>query len=62
MRPYFGRCDIPPRLLRGRHDDRLEGDRGGRVVGLRRHVSKDHRYGMPARVTALKPGSAIRRL
>jgi hypothetical protein len=55
MRPNVGRCDLAPRLLRGRHKHRLERDRGGHVVGVRRHVGEDHRHGMLARVTALEP-------
>jgi hypothetical protein len=46
---------MAPRLLRGRPEDRLERDRGGRVVGVRRHVGEHHRHGMLARVTALEP-------
>ena len=49
MRPYVGRRDMAPRLLRGHHEDRLERDRGGHVVGVRRHVGEDHRHRVLAR-------------
>ena len=54
MRPNVGRCDMTPRLLRGRHKDRREPDQGGHVVGVRRHVGEDHRHGMLAGLTALE--------
>ncbi len=60
MRPDVGRGDMAPRLLRGRHEERLDPDRRRLVVGLGRHVGEDHRHGMLARVTALEPRGIVR--
>ena len=60
MGPNIGRRDMAPRLLRGRHDDGLERDWDGHVVGLRRHVGEDHRHGVFPRVTALEPRGIVR--
>lgn len=62
MRPYVGRYARAPRRLRGHHQGRLERDRGGHVIGLRRQVSDDRRYGMLARVTALELGAIAGRV
>lgn len=62
MRPHVGRCDMAPRLLQCRHNERLERGRGGHVVGLGRDVGEDHRDGVLAGVAALEACPIIRRV
>jgi hypothetical protein len=53
---------MAPRLLQGRHDDSLQRDRGGHVVGLGRDVGEDHRHGVLSRVTALESRGIVGRV
>ena len=62
MRSYVGRRDIAACLLRWCHTNCLERDRGGHVIGVRRHVGDDRRHGMLAWVTALEPRGIVRRV
>ena len=62
MGPNVGRRDMAPRLLRGRHDDSLERDWDGHVVGLGRDVGEDYRHGVLAGVAALEPRGVVRRV